>query len=68
VAIGDDYIREIEQDLAERRRSLEPLKSGQMRLGERRIGTDPWVDTTKREINRRRDQNRNRVVERAAAM
>jgi len=53
VTIWDDYIREIEQDLAERRRSLEPLKSGQMRLGERRIGTDPWVDTTKREISRR---------------
>jgi hypothetical protein len=53
VTIWDDYVREIEQDLAERRRSLEPLKSGQMRLGERRIGTDPWVDTTKREISRR---------------
>jgi hypothetical protein len=53
VTIWDDYIREIEQDLAERRRSLEPLKSGQMRLGERRTGTDPWVDTTKREISRR---------------
>jgi hypothetical protein len=51
VTIWDDYIREIEQDLAERRKSLEPLKSGQMRLGERRIGIDPWVDTTEREIS-----------------
>ena len=48
----DEYIREMEQDLAERRKSLEPLKSGQMRLGER-IGADPWIDITQREIDRR---------------
>jgi hypothetical protein len=35
VTTWDEYIREMEQDLAERRKSLEPLKSGQMRLGER---------------------------------
>jgi hypothetical protein len=33
VTTWDEYIREMEQDLAERRTSLEPLKSGQMRLG-----------------------------------
>ena len=52
VTTWDEYIREMEQDLAERRKSLEPLKSGQMRLGER-IGADPWIDITQREIDRR---------------
>jgi hypothetical protein len=52
VTAWDEYIREMEQDLAERRKSLKPLKSGQMRLGER-IGADPWIDITQREIDRR---------------
>jgi hypothetical protein len=52
VTIWDEYIREMEEDLAERQKSLEPLKSGGMRLGER-TGTGQWVDITQREIDRR---------------
>ncbi len=52
MTIWDDYIHQVERDLAERQRSLEPLKSGGMRISER-TSADQWVDITQREIDRR---------------
>src|SRR5215468_10857725 len=50
MSVWDDFIHRLEQDLAECRRDLELLESGQMQHRERR-GDDPWVDTTQREID-----------------
>jgi len=47
ISVWDDFIHRLEQDLAECRRDLELLESGQMQYRERR-GDDPWVDTTQR--------------------
>ncbi|MGD0186968.1 MAG: hypothetical protein ABSC25_17180 [Roseiarcus sp.] len=45
-----DYLRDIqEQRLPELRAQLDPLVSGEMRLGERK-GNGPWTDTTQRQI------------------
>jgi len=40
-----EYIKRIEADLAQIRKDLEPLESGQMQLRERN-GSGPWVDKT----------------------
>ena len=50
MSVWDDFIHRLEQDLAECRRDLELLESGQMQHRERK-GDDPWVDTTQREID-----------------
>ena len=50
MSVWDDFIHRLEQDLAECRRDLELLESGQMQHRERR-GDDPWIDTTQREID-----------------
>ena len=50
MSVWDDFIHRLEQDLAECRRDLELLESGQMQHRERR-GDDPWVDTTQGEID-----------------
>ena len=48
MSVWDDFIHRLEQDLAECRRDLELLESGQMQHRERRDG-GAWVDTTQRE-------------------
>src|SRR5262245_56883894 len=50
MSVWDDFIHRLEQDLAECRRDLELLESGQMQHRERRDG-GAWVDTTQREID-----------------
>ena len=50
MSVWDDFIHRLEQDLAECRRDLELLESGQMHHRERR-GGGPWIDTTQREID-----------------
>jgi len=45
----DEYRKRIEDDLAELRRYLAPLESGEMHLGERRPG-EPWKDVTTERI------------------
>ena len=45
-----DFIRRLEQDLAECRSDLELLESGRMQNRERRDG-GAWVDTTQRELD-----------------
>jgi hypothetical protein len=45
MSVWDDFIHRLEQDLAECRRDLELLESGQMQHRERRDG-GAWVDTT----------------------
>src|SRR6516165_11870316 len=50
MSVWDDFIHRLEQDLAECRRDLELLESGQMQHRERRDG-DAWVDTTQRELD-----------------
>ncbi len=50
MSVWHDFIHRLEQDLAECRRDLELLESGQMQHRERR-GDDLWVDTTQREID-----------------
>ena len=50
MSVWDDLIHRLEQDLAEFRRDLELLESGQMQHRERRNG-GAWVDTTQREID-----------------
>ncbi len=46
----DDFIHRLEQDMAECRRDLELLESGQLQHRERRAG-GAWVETTQREID-----------------
>ena len=41
----NDYRTRIEDDLAQTKRSLAPLESGHMHLGERKPG-EPWKDIT----------------------
>jgi hypothetical protein len=53
MSVWHDFIHRLEQDLAECRRDLELLESGQMQHRERR-GGGPWVDTTQREIDWRK--------------
>ena len=50
MSVWDDFIHRLEQDLAECRRDLELLESGQMQYRERRDG-GAWVDTTQGEID-----------------
>jgi hypothetical protein len=50
MSVWDDFIHRLEQDLAECRRDLELLESGQMQHRERRDG-GAWVNTTQREID-----------------
>ena len=50
MSVWDDFIHRLEQDLAECRRDLELLESGQMQHRERRDG-GAWVDTTQGEID-----------------
>jgi hypothetical protein len=50
MSVWDDFIHRLEQDLAECRRDLELLESGQMQHRERRDG-GAWVDTTRGEID-----------------
>jgi len=50
ISVWDDFIHRLEQDLAECRRDLELLESGQMQHRERRDG-GAWVDTTQGEID-----------------
>jgi hypothetical protein len=50
MSVWDDFIHRLEQDLAECRRDLELLESGQMQHREHRDG-GAWVDTTQREID-----------------
>ena len=50
MSVWDDFIHRLEQDLAECRRDLELLESGQMQHRERRDG-GAWVDTTQQEID-----------------
>src|SRR6516165_10316015 len=52
MSVWDDFIHRLEQDLAECRRDLELLESGQMQYRERK-GDDPWVDTTQRDTRKR---------------
>lgn len=47
----EDYLRHCERELAELRAQLEPLESGSMHTGEKRLG-GPWTDTTARDIER----------------
>ena len=49
ISVWDDFIHRLEQDLAECRRDLELLESGQMQHRERWVG-GAWVDTTQGEI------------------
>src|SRR5262245_49606093 len=49
MSVWHDLIRRLEQHLAECRKDLELLESGQMQHRERRDG-GAWVDTTQREI------------------
>ena len=42
MSVWDDFIHRLEQNLAECRRELELLESGQMQHRERR-GDDPWI-------------------------
>jgi hypothetical protein len=46
----EEYARRIEADIAEFKRDLAPLESGELRLSERKAN-GPWVDTTQREID-----------------
>ena len=48
MSVWHDFIRRLEQDLAECRGDLELLESGRMQNRERRDG-GAWVDTTQRE-------------------
>jgi len=50
MSVWHDLIRRLEQHLAECRKDLELLESGQMQHRERRDG-GAWVDTTQREID-----------------
>ncbi len=50
MSVWDDFIRRLEQDLAECRSDLELLESGRMQNRERRNG-GAWVDTTQRELD-----------------
>ena len=50
MSVWDDFIRRLEQDLAECRSDLELLESGRMQNRERRDG-GAWVDTTQRELD-----------------
>src|SRR5215469_1471849 len=50
MSVWDDLIHRLEQDLAQCRRDLELLESGQMQHRERRDG-GAWVDTTQQEID-----------------
>ena len=50
MSVWDDFIHRLEHDLAECRRDLELLESGQMQHRERRDG-GAWVDTTQGEID-----------------
>jgi hypothetical protein len=46
-----DYQNRLEADLAEAKKSLEPLEAGQMRWGQR-TGDGPWRDITEEWIAR----------------
>jgi len=50
MSVWDDFIRRLEQDLAQCRSDLELLESGRMQNRERRDG-GAWVDTTQRELD-----------------
>src|SRR5262249_11329948 len=50
MSVWHDFIRRLEQDLAECRSDLELLESGRMQNRERRDG-GAWVDTTQRELD-----------------
>jgi len=50
MSVWDDLIHRLEQELAQCRRDLELLESGQMQHRERRDG-GAWVDTTQQEID-----------------
>jgi hypothetical protein len=49
MSVWDDFIRRLEQDLAECRSDVELLESGRVRHRERRDG-GAWVDTNQREL------------------
>src|SRR6266700_7638314 len=49
MSVWDDFIRRLEQELAECRSDLELLESGRMQNRERRDG-GAWVDTTQQEL------------------
>ena len=44
-----EYLSRCEREIADAKRDLEMLESGEMRLGERKMGTG-WVDITPRAI------------------
>src|SRR5262249_52892646 len=50
MSVWHDFIRRLEQDLAECRSDLELIESGRMQNRERRDG-GAWVDTTQRELD-----------------
>ena len=50
MSVWHDFIRRLEQDLAECRSDLELLESGRMQNRERRDG-GAWVDITQRELD-----------------
>src|SRR5215831_17009168 len=50
MSVWHDFIRRLEQDLAECRSDVELLESGRMQHRERRDG-GAWVDTTQRELD-----------------
>jgi hypothetical protein len=50
MSVWHDFIHRLEQDMAECRRDLELLESGQLQYRERRAG-GAWVETTQREID-----------------
>ena len=51
MVIMGDYMRRIEErDLAELRRQLQPLESGEMHLAERKCGATEWTDITQQQI------------------
>ena len=51
MSVWDDFIRRLEQEVAECRSDLKLLESGRMQNRERR-DAGAWVDTTQRELDR----------------
>ena len=65
LSFWDDYRKRIEADIAEARKSLAPLESGEQRLGERKID-EIWRDTTEEWIRHYRHTIRTFEVRLAA--
>jgi hypothetical protein len=50
MGVWEDYAARLEKDIADFKRDLKSLESGELRHAER-IGGGQWVDTTQREID-----------------